>query len=111
MELHPKLHSQGPCGWAASTPPALYRGSMSEHFFISTLGCFYTLPRGCSRQKCRSSLELPQGSCRKASVWRKRSSELAAVCRGGELTQYEKPVRSLAGLQWKITRIFKRLSM
>lgn len=60
MELHPKLHSQGPCGWAASTPPALYRGSMSEHFFISTLGCFYTLPRGCSRQKCRSSLELLQ---------------------------------------------------
>lgn len=29
--------------------------SVSEHFFISALGCFYAVPRGCRCQKHRSS--------------------------------------------------------
>lgn len=34
---------------------------MSEHFFISALGCFYTLPHGCSWQKTkRIEIEVPK---------------------------------------------------
>lgn len=92
----PKAALTGSLGLGCLHPQPLAGGrcSVSEHFFISALGCFYTLPHGCSWQKTKEEkfqrVELLQGSCRKASGWRRRSSELAAVWRGGssELTQY-----------------------